>query len=331
MDGIQFNWTDEISPGLHIIYLSDYMKERKLNYKIFQHIQPKYDFVFATNYGYVTELAAIFYMHWKKIPYILEIDGAIAPKRESFFKYWIKKQVISNANALFSPSENTDKILCKYGANRKKIVHYPFTSLTDDDIYPDISSVTEKYTLRKELGIDSQWMVLAVGQFIPRKGFDTLLSAACTLQKEIGFVFVGGEPPKEYIEIIKQNNLSNIYFRCYQTAENLKKYYRAADVFCLPTRKDIWGLVINEAMACGLPIITTTQCEAGNELLKQQGILIEPENISALSEAIQSCLYNETKRIEMAQNSLKIIRRFTIKKMVEVHCKFMGISKVTCV
>lgn len=62
----------------------------------------------------------------------------------------------------------------------------------------------------------------------------------------------------------------NIVFVEFKTKEDLIDYYRAADLFVLPTREDIWGLVVNEAMAAGTPVITTTNCGAGMEILKME-------------------------------------------------------------
>lgn len=55
----------------------------------------------------------------------------------------------------------------------------------------------------------------------------------------------------------------------------------AADIFVHPTREDIWGLVVNEAMAKGLPVITTDRCVAGLELIKNESVgrIVPVENI----------------------------------------------------
>ena len=61
----------------------------------------------------------------------------------------------------------------------------------------------------------------------------------------------------------RENDLTNVHFVGFKTKEQLEDYYRAADLFVLPTREDIWGLVVAEAMAYGLGVITTNRCNAG--------------------------------------------------------------------
>lgn len=84
----------------------------------------------------------------------------------------------------------------------------------------------------------------------------------------------------------------------------MDKYYKAADLFVLPTREDIWGLVINEAMAYGLPIITTDKCVAGVQLLNNQELTIIPTNdISSLATAINYLLKDDQKEWKL-QNTI---------------------------
>ena len=65
-------------------------------------------------------------------------------------------------------------------------------------------------------------------------------------------------------------NLKNVYFIPFQNSDIIELYFKAADLFVFPTREDIWGLVINEAMANALPIITTDRCVAGLELIENE-------------------------------------------------------------
>ena len=76
-------------------------------------------------------------------------------------------------------------------------------------------------------------------------------------------------------------------------------YYRVADLFVLPTREDIWGLVVSEATAVGTPVNTTTNCGAGMEILKNGdgGRIVPPEDSDSLAIAMQEMLLNMQKKV----------------------------------
>ena len=65
---------------------------------------------------------------------------------------------------------------------------------------------------------------------------------------------VGDEPTQEFVEMKNNMKLDNVVFVGFKTKEELKDYYIAADVFCLQTRGDVWGLVVNEAMHTDCPL-----------------------------------------------------------------------------
>ena len=95
--------------------------------------------------------------------------------------------------------------------------------------------------------------------------------------------------------------------------------YKYSDVFIFPTREDIWGLVINEAMACGLPIISTTSCIAATELIEQEN-LYNSNDIKNLKKLINK--YNKISNELLYKegiNNLNKIKNYTIENMVKEH------------
>jgi len=102
----------------------------------------------------------------------------------------------------------------------------------------------------------------------------------------------------------------------------LNKYYDMADLFVLPTREDIWGLVVNEAMARGLPIITTDNCGAGVELVRDNGVIIPTESVDELAKAINNFISDKRLLSQMSAQSLKIIKAYTIESMVKAHLAY---------
>ena len=87
----------------------------------------------------------------------------------------------------------------------------------------------------------------------------------------------------------------------------------------LPTREDIWGLVINEAMAYGLPVITTDRCVAGLDLVENDvnGYIVPVEDDAALAEKINTLFTKDF--LAMGEVSRQKIRAYTLEEMARCH------------
>lgn len=282
----------------------------------------KYDYIFSSSMSTPTGIIAIFYMKLLGIPYYLESEGGFA-KSGKGPKERFKKLVMRNAKGYFSTTKLGDEYFITYGAEKDKIYKYPFTSLYEKDILKQLPSNEEKETLRRELGMGNKRNIVTVGSFIHRKGFDLLIKASSKIEEDVGIYVVGGEATEEYIELRKKHNAGNVHFIGFLDKPTLKKYYKASDVFVLPTREDTWGLVVNEAMAQGLPVITTERCVAGTELIDDEnGRLVPVESVDAIADAINAIIADETKLKEMGAASLRKIQWYTFESMAKVHIDF---------
>lgn len=289
---------------------------------VIKFLNKSYDAIIICGNASPTEMLAIKYCQIKRIPYCLEGDGAFV-KNGNGIKEIIKKNLISGGNLFFSTCEEHDKYYIHYGADKRKIRRYRFSSLRESDLLKSVISDDDKKKIRDMLGMKEEKIVLAVGQFIPRKGFDILLSSFKAIRNDTGLYIVGGEPTEDYISFVEKNNLSNVHFVGFKTKQELAEYYRAANIFVLPTREDIWGLVINEAMAYGLPVITTDRCNAGLELIEdgENGYIVPVENFEELTKAIIKCFENLN---TMGNLALTTISSYTIEQMAKDHIRILN-------
>lgn len=280
----------------------------------------RFEHIVVTNMSSPTGLLAIAWLKRLKIPYSIEGDGAFAGDGKGF-KEKLKKWVISSAKECFSTSKEHDKYYLTYGADANRIYRYPFTSVYDRYILQTPIDKTSKESIKREIGIREKQMILSVGAFIPRKGLDLLIKAMSDLPKDWGVYLVGGEPTEDYLKLKNELTLDNLHFVGFKKTDELKLFYAAADLFVLPTREDIWGLVINEALAYALPVVTTNRCIAGMELVRNgfNGCIVEHNCVEALQEGIKTLIESEEYREQCSRNALKIIREYTIEKMVEAH------------
>lgn len=299
------------------------LKEENLCLDVLDWLKKPYDVIVISGYASPTAMLAMAYLKLRRIPFFMEVDGGLI-RRDSRLKFFVKKFLVTLANQWISTGEQTTRFLVHYGAKPERILEYPFSSLYEKDILDAVPSTDEKERLRRELGISEEKVVLSVGQFIHRKGYDVLLRSAAGLEPGIGIYIIGGEPTDEYIRLCQELDLTNVHFLGFTKKDRLVQYYRASDVFVLPTREDIWGLVINEAMAYGLPIITTDRCVAGLELVEDgvNGFIVPVEDHDSLS-----CRMNELLSMDlqkMGAESLEKVRPYTIENMVTAHVKIFA-------
>jgi glycosyltransferase involved in cell wall biosynthesis len=289
--------------------------------QIIRYITKKYDHIIVTNQSTLTGVLAILYMKLRGIRYILESEGGFA-KSGAGFKEKVKKRLLSNAYYYFSTTKIGDEYFLKYGAKRERILKYPFTSIYNHEILPRMLTENERNRLKLKYGLENKKVVIAVGRFIPLKHFEDLIKAfRFGLNQYTLLLIGGGELYDEYKKLINVLSHNNIILMDFLSKKELMEYYKLSDLFVHPTSTDCWGLVINEAMAMGLPIITTNMCIAGTELIKDDwnGYLVDVGDIEGMYERMKFILENDNIRYMMGSNSLEKIKWYTLEKMAEVH------------
>lgn len=286
----------------------------------------KYDHIIVTNPMTPTGITAIKFMRIKKIPYILESEGGF-PKDGEGFKERLKKRIITGASAYFSTTPKADEYFLAYGATKDKIMRYPFTSLYKNELLEQPLCNEEKLVLRAKYRLRGKKIAIAVGRFIPLKNYDVLIRAWREIDNNHSLYIVGGGPEKEkYENIIEQNSIKNVYLLDYMDKQKLFKHYMASDLFIHPTSTDVWGLVINEAMACGLPVITTDMCIAGLELVNDDnGCIVSVDNKEEIVDNVNNILNNEDLLKTMSYNSIRKIKNYTFENMAKVHLETLSI------
>lgn len=296
--------------------------EASISFEVVNYLKKDYDIIILGGYSSPTSMIAILYMKLHKISYVLNADGGFINYREKKFNKFIKTFFISSAKFWLSSGKETNKYLVYYGAKEDRIFNYSFTSLKKTDILKFPVTKEEKNFLKNNFNIPYEKVILAVGQFIPRKGFDWMIESYKSLSHNIGIYIIGGKPTDEYIKLKEKYGMDNLHFIDFQDKYSIKKWYQLADLFILPTREDIWGLVVNEAMAQGLPVITTDRCIAGLELIKDKeiGYIVKCENIKDLLNATNECINNsDINYLDISRKIINSVSDITIERMAKQH------------
>ncbi len=199
----------------------------------------------------------------------------------------------------------------------------------DNELFSKTPLLEELDAIRRRYNLmnNNKRIVLFVGRLIEAKGVSYLIKAVGKLQDDnVCLVLIGDGPLRMYLEKgCLENGLKNVIFIGKVLNSDLYKYYALADVFVLPsiTTKDFkepWGLVVNEAMNQGAPVVVTDAVGAGVGGLVQDGVngFVVPERDSrSLSVALRKILYDDALRKTMSENARQIIKGWTYERMVK--------------
>lgn len=283
------------------------------------------DVLIFTNYVSLSTIEAIVWCRLHGREYYIEYDGGFN-KRDSFVKGLFKKFLLKGAVGHLTTADEHIKYLRSLGIKESQIFKYPFTSISENDI-AEANVLTRKGRayFKQKLGVSETKMILTVGRFSYEngygKGYDILMRLAEELPSSVGIYIVGDEPTQEFVEWKKEKNLEHIHFVGFKGKKDLSEYYAAADLFTILSRGDVWGLVVNEAMIYGLPIISSNLCIAGTELVKDgdNGYVVDLEDFGRLTACFKDLISDDSQLANFGKNSFLKIANYTFTRMVEGH------------
>ena len=274
------------------------------------------DSYYASKWGYYcTGVARKYHVHT-----VLQADGGIAVKRNKLIETAIS-HFMNRHDFILSSSTITDKYFEYYLKNNmKKSYHYRISSLHEQDIQNNKEYFLKKDEYKKELNL-TEFTFISVGQMIPRKGFDILLKAYAKseLNDKTKLLMIGGKPYEELMKLKQELNLTNAEFIDAIPKSELNKYYAASDASVFTTREDIWGLVVNEALSFGLPLISSDNCVAAEHFKENEnvGILVKNEDADSFAKAMINIYESAILREELSIEAFDRIKYYTIEQSAE--------------
>lgn len=185
-------------------------------------------------------------------------------------------------------------------------------------INPELFYQRDKQSMRKKLGFaEDDFIVAFVGQWNSRKGVNRLSEALNSLDNpniKAFFLGKGAEVPT-YKHVIYQGTVNH---------DLLPEYLSAADIFVLPTNNEGCSNAVIEAMACGLPVVSSDMEFNWDVLNETNSILVDPYDINAIASAIQKLYENPGLREELQNGALNTAAGLTIDQRAEKILSFIN-------
>ncbi|MBR4909986.1 MAG: glycosyltransferase family 4 protein [Clostridia bacterium] len=327
--GGDFRETEWFSKGnYHLIDTDEGLKTFTSSIKSIKSYSLVAFYDFTTNTSIKLILKCIF----KKIPYTVNCDGVMMSPHGNPVSDLIKKFLVSHASACFASGESAKKYFLRYGAKEKNIHIHTFSTLHSCDISERPQTAAEKSALRKKLGLpDDKFISIAVGRFIPLKRYNEFITEWRNMPETHLLLLVGSGPEEEkYRKTISDSHIKNVIIEGFHPKEELFEFYKASDLFVHPTSYDVWGLVVNEALACGLPVVSSDHCVSALELIVdgKNGYKVPMGDDALMCERIRSISADKELYENMGSAAIETIKDYTVENMAEKHaCVFKTLLK----
>ena len=246
------------------------------------------------------------YAHKHNVPLLVATGESSIPQKlqKSCFSFTWKKFRKDTCGVVCVSTKNLDECIGLKYADKSKCGVFP--NAIDNSRFKKL----DKEKCRKQLGIpDNKFVVAFVGWFSERKGASRVAEAIDKLNDDsIGVLFIGQKQKDYDVEPL----CKNIIFKGAVPHNDVPIYLNAADIFVLPTLKEGCCNSIIEALACGMPVISSDLPFNYDVLNENNSLLVDPNNVDAIREAICKLKSDDDLRNKLSLNALFSAGKLTL-------------------
>jgi glycosyltransferase involved in cell wall biosynthesis len=275
------------------------------------------DVILCGGYNYPASWQAAYWAKRHAIPLLLWIESTSADQRTgSLLTETLKRRFFRLCAGFVVPGKSSARYVSQFGVPDHRIV----TSRNAIDLAlfrHTAEQARTSPTLRFTLQLPPRYF-LHVGRLVADKGVFDVLEAYAKLEErvrtEVGLVFVGEGMARNELETRARSVAPGIIqFRGFVQRDELPQYYALAEAMIFPTHSDTWGFVVNEAMACGLPVVATevAGCVADLVIDHVTGLVIPSHNSIRVSEAMLTLADSPELRYSMGQQASRLISGYS--------------------
>lgn len=276
------------------------------------------DVIVCGGYNYPACWQAWLWAKRRKVPALLWCESTARDRR---VRQWLtghaKRRFINGCSGFIVPGISSREYLASFGIPQAKIVTAP--DAVDNAYFcrGADQALSDRTRVAQELKLPIPYF-LYVGRMVREKGIFDLLAAyekmSPQARKKISLVYVGDGPDRaQLLRRAASIEPEKVHWVGFVHREQLPAYYALAYAAVLPTLSDPWGLVVNEAMACGLPVIVTDAAGCAADLVGDMwnGVVISPGDVTQLSYALDALAADVGLHRTMGQRSRERIARFS--------------------
>jgi len=271
-----------------------------------------FDVVIVGCYNSPVQILAILCMRLTGKKYYINADGETFLTGKGL-KQCLKRMLLRGATGYLAAGEKSAQTLS--AAVGKPVTPYYFTSLDEAEL-----------KVNRERTCQRGKEVLVVGQYVPEKGLATALEAA-KIDSSIQYRFIGtGSRTEQFMKDYAVETIPNVQVIPFLQKQALEQEYCRCGLFVLPSDKECWGLVINEAASFGTPIVSTWGSGAAVDFLADEyaQYLVQPGDARALHACIVDLLNSDN--TAYSNYLIEKSKNYSIEESVRAHIDACGLA-----
>ena len=284
-------------------------------------LRERFDVLLVHGYNSVTNLLALAVGKLLGAKLLLRGDTRLQPHHMAApaAMWWVKRWLISVFDGCVAIGSLNRAYYLALGAPEDRLYFAPF-SVDNAAFSLGPEEAAERCAdIRKLIAIpDQAVVVLYASKLIVRKRPQDLLTAFGVLSREFPDVWLvmagSGEEMPRLRALVCAHRLERVRFIGFQNQQALPGLYAASDLFVVPSQEEPWGLVVNEVMAAGLPVIVTDEVGAAPDLIQGQGtgVVYPCGDVEALVKALTSFVGSAELRRQASEKARKLIRNWNV-------------------
>ena len=266
----------------------------------------------------------------RRIPIVVMSESSRQDEPRSWWKEGIKRRIVGLYSAALVGGQRHVEYLVELGMPRERI--FTGYDVVDNDYFARRTAKIRdsKFEIRKKYVLPENYF-LASARFVEKKNLPKLIQAYAeyrqqsfvfaktTADKEIAanvpwdLVLLGDGPLRETLnsQLSTLNLNEHVHLPGFKPYDELPAYYALANAFVHASTTEQWGLVVNEAIASGLPVIVSDRCGCGPELINGNGFTFDPTSEHELSaRLLEMASLSDDERKHLGENSYRIAANF---------------------
>jgi glycosyltransferase involved in cell wall biosynthesis len=297
-------------PGVHGLFRHDYPVTPGI-WRALREAHP--DCVVVSGWSTFAAQAALSWCRARRVPYVLLVeshDEGPKPGWRRRVKETVVPPIVKRAASVLVTGSLARESMVRQGADPERV--RVFANTIDVVRYGERADelAGRRDEFRAELGLSPEDVaVLTVARLAAEKGIDTLLRAAARARLPV--VVAGEGPDRAQLERLAGELEVRVTFTS-RPWDRVVELYVAADVFALLSTHEPWGVVVNEAAACGLPLVLSDRVGAARDLLQdgENGVLVPAVDVEAAAAAFRRLAGDIDLRKRMGARSPDLARGF---------------------